>query len=58
MMEYSSPQQVADAVFGMRGMVLGERDLEARLLDRGLEVLRYRERGLARGGDDIWMCDD
>ena len=43
MMEYSTPQAVADAVFGMHGMILGDRDLEARLLDRVLHVPRSRE---------------
>ena len=30
MMEYSNPQEAADAVFGMNGMIIGDRVLEVR----------------------------
>ena len=53
MMEYSAPQEAADAVFGMNGMIVGDRDLEVRLLDRITNVTPTIARGKARGGDDL-----
>ena len=58
MLTYSSPQEADDAVFGMHGTIVGDRDMEVRLLDRVLKVPNTVARGQARGGDDIWMCAD
>ena len=55
--ENALPQEAADVVLGMRGMIVGGRDLEARLLDRVLKVPNNIVRGQARGEDDIWICE-
>ena len=59
LMEYSNPQEVVDAIFGMQCTIVGNSDsAEVRLLDRIINVPSSIFRGKARGGDDKGITED